>query len=131
VPIIQVGLRKEPELPDVPLLMDLARNDRQREILSYVTRAVAVGRPIATTPGVPPARLQALRVAFDATVKDPSFMADAERQRLDVNTMTGAELEKIVAALIDAPQDIKAEVKQAIKPTALEMVKGVKPGKED
>jgi tripartite-type tricarboxylate transporter receptor subunit TctC len=123
VPIIQVGLKRSPDLPGVPLLMDLARNDRERAILRYISQAVAVGRPIATTPGVPPARLKALRAAFDATVVDPAFVADAKRQRLDVETMTGAELEEIVAALIDAPEDVKAMVKEAIKPNALELVK--------
>lgn len=126
VPIIQVGLKKEPDLPNVPLLADLAKTDRERDILGYVTRAVAVGRPIATTPGVPPARLAALRAAFDATVVAPDFKADAERQGLDVQTMTGAELQEIVTALVDAPADLKAMVKEAIKPAALEMAKGVK-----
>lgn len=131
VPIIQVGLKKDAELPDVPLLMDLAGNDRERAILGYVSRAVAVGRPIATTPGVPAARLKALRAAFDATVVDPAFVADAKRQGLDVETMTGAELQEIVAALIDAPEDVKTMVKEAIKPNALELAKGVSESKNE
>lgn len=131
VPIIQVGLKKDAQLPDVPLLMDLARNAREQAILGYVTRAVAVGRPIATTPGVPPERLAALRAAFDATVVDPAFMADAKRQGLDVETMTGAELQDIVAALVDAPDDVKAMVKEAIKPASIELAKGVPEPKEE
>ena len=125
VPIIQVGLKKDAELPNVPLLMDLARNDREKAILAYVTRAVAVGRPIATTPGVPPARLAALRAAFDAAVVAPAFMADAKRQGLEIETMTGSELQDIVTALLDAPADLKATVKEAIKPSAIELAKGV------
>jgi tripartite-type tricarboxylate transporter receptor subunit TctC len=128
VPLIQVGLRKEPELPDVPLLIDLAKNDRERDILTYVTRAVAVGRPIATTPDVPPARLKALRAAFDATVLDPAFKSDAERQRLDVNTMTGEELQDIVAALFVAPAEVKAEAKRALEPAPLDIVKSASTG---
>jgi tripartite-type tricarboxylate transporter receptor subunit TctC len=131
VPIIQVGLKKDAELPDVPLLMDLARDDRERAILGYVTRAVAVGRPIATTPGVPAARLAALRAAFDATVVAPAFMADAKRQGLEVETMTGAELQEIVTALMDAPVELKAQVKQAIKPATLELAKGVPEPKDE
>ena len=125
VPIIQVGLKKDTELPAVPLLMDLARDDREKAILAYVTRAVAVGRPIATTPGVPPARLAALRAAFDAAVVAPAFMADAKRQGLEIETMTGSELQDIVTALLDAPADLKATVKDAIKPSAIELAKGV------
>lgn len=131
VPIIQVGLKKEGELPNVPLLLDLAKNDRERAILTYVTQAVAVGRPIATTPGVPPARLAALRAAFDAAVASEPFMADAKRQGLEVETMTGTQLQEIVTALIDAPAELKAQVKQAIKPAALELAKGVPEPKDE
>jgi tripartite-type tricarboxylate transporter receptor subunit TctC len=131
VPLVQVGLRKVPDLPNVPLLTDLGKNDQERAILQYVTQAVAVGRPIATTPGVPPARLAALRSAFDATVEDPAFDADAKRQGLDIATMNGAELQQIVAALFDAPDNIKAMVKEAIKPAAIELAKGVPEPKDD
>ena len=131
VPIIQVGLKKDAELPDVPLLMDLARDERERAILGYVTRAVAVGRPIASTPGVPPARLAALRAAFDAAVVSPAFAADAKRQGLEVETMTGRELQDIVTALMDAPADLKALVKDAIKPGAIELAKGVPEPKDE
>lgn len=131
VPLIQVGLKKHPELPNVPLLSELGNNDQERAILKYVTQAVAVGRPIATTPGIPPARLAVLRAAFDAAVKDPAFDDDAKRQGLDIETMSGAELQQIVAALFEAPNSIKAMVKEAIKPSAIELAKGVPEPKDD
>jgi tripartite-type tricarboxylate transporter receptor subunit TctC len=123
VPLIQVGLQKEPDLPSVPLLIDQAKDGRQKAILQYITHAVAVGRPIATTPGVPSARLHALRAAFQATVKDPEFIADAKRQKLDVETMDGDELQAIVMSLFDAPESVKAEVKEALKPAPVDLVK--------
>jgi tripartite-type tricarboxylate transporter receptor subunit TctC len=129
VPLIQVGLKKEPELPNVPLLIDLAKNDKEKAILQYVTHAVAVGRPIATTPGVPPARLEALRAAFQATVKDPAFVADAKRQKLDVNTMDGDQLQEIVASLFDTPADVKTEVKNALEPAPVDMAKSANASK--
>lgn len=129
VPLIQVGLKKEPELPNVPLLIDLAKNDRQKTILRYITHAVAVGRPIATTPGIPPARLKALRAAFQATVKDPAFVADAKKQKLDVETMDGDELHEIVMSLFEAPDDVKAEVKRALEPKPVDMAKTKATGK--
>lgn len=131
IPIIQVGLKKEDDLPNVPLLKDLARNDRDRAILDYMTRAVAVGRPIATTPGVPPARLAALRAAFDATVASSPFKVDAKRQGLEVETMNGVELQAIIAAVMDAPAELKSMVREAIKPSALELAKGVPQPKEE
>src|SRR5262249_49194932 len=69
--IVQVGLTKEPELPHVPLLHEQARTTEQRDILQFMTNAVAVGRPLATTPNVPPERLAALRQAVKAMVEDP------------------------------------------------------------
>jgi tripartite-type tricarboxylate transporter receptor subunit TctC len=129
VPLIQVGLKKERDLPNVPLLIDLAKNDRQKAILRYITHAVAVGRPIATTPGVPPDRLKALRAAFQATVKDPAFIADAKKQKLDVETMSGDQLHEIVMSLFEAPDDVKAEVKKALEPKPVDMAKTAAKGK--
>jgi tripartite-type tricarboxylate transporter receptor subunit TctC len=128
VPLIQVGLHKEPELPNVPLLIDLAKNDRQKAILRYITHAVAVGRPIATTPDIPTARLKALRAAFQQTVKDPAFVDDAKRQKLDVVTMSGDELQEIVVSLFDASADVKTEVKRALEPASIDLVKSATAG---
>ena len=121
-PIVQVGLAKDRDLPDVPLMRDLARNPEQQAILDYVSEAVAVGRPIATTPGVPAERVAALRTAFDKTLADPEFLKDAENQRADLEPMTGAELEALVRKLIAAPDDLKAKVKAAIEPAHVQDV---------
>ncbi len=116
VPLLQVGLRKDPALPDVPLLRDLARGPADQPLLDFMSKAVAVGRPIATTPGVPPERVATLRRAFDLTLKDPLFIAEAEKERAEISAMTGAELAGLIADLISAPADIKARVKEAIQP---------------
>lgn len=129
-PLIQVGMRKDPDLPDVPLLLDLARNDEQRALLDFMSRAVAVGRPIATTPGVPAERVKALRAAFNATVEDVAFRADSTRQGLTVSTMTGEELESVVVGLIDAPAAIKAKVRDAIEPKGAQKAKGTETKKK-
>src|SRR5262249_12583869 len=86
-PLVQVGLEKDPELPQVPLLRDLAKSPREREVLDFLSMAVAVGRPVATTPGTPPDRVAALRKAFDETLADPAFLADAQHQRLELRAM--------------------------------------------
>ena len=121
-PIIQIGLTKDRDLPDVPLMRDLARNAEQQAVLDFVSEAVAVGRPVATTPGVPAERVAALRAAFDKTLADPEFLKDAENQRADLEPMTGAELEALVRKLIDAPTDLKAKVKAAIEPANVQDV---------
>lgn len=105
--IVQIGLTKSPDLPDVPLLIDLARNDEDRLALRLVSSPPSVGRPIFSTPNVPADRVKALRDAFDATMKDPAFLEEAKRTGLDISPMTGAELEKVVNDIIDTPKPIR------------------------
>jgi tripartite-type tricarboxylate transporter receptor subunit TctC len=126
VPIIQAGLKKEPDLPDVPLLIDQAANPQDHAVLDYMSRSVGVGRPVATTPGVPADRVAALRKAFDDTFKDPDFLSDVAAQKADVRYMSGSDLAKLVGSLIDAPQDLRDRVKQAIQPNNAEEFKGAK-----
>jgi tripartite-type tricarboxylate transporter receptor subunit TctC len=121
IPILQVGLRKDPALPDTPLLRDLARSPADQPLLDFLSEAVAVGRPIATTPGVPAARVAALRRAFDETLKDPEFIREATVERAEISPMTGAELARLVDDLIATPDDIKARVKVAIEPRPLDL----------
>lgn len=117
IPIIQVGMEKDPALPNVPLLREQkAKDPADQGVLEYMSKATVVGRPIATTPGVPAERVAALRKAFDATLKDPEFIADAKKQRAEIDAMTGAQLAQIINELIAAPADLRARVKRAIQP---------------
>jgi tripartite-type tricarboxylate transporter receptor subunit TctC len=109
--LVQVGVRPEPTLPEVPLLMDLGRNDEEREILAFVAKGLAVGRPIGVGPGVPPERVAALRKAFDDTVSDPQFIAEAKKQSLDIGAMNGVNVQKLVADVLASPAEIKARVR--------------------
>ena len=84
---MQFALKRHPELPDVPTAVDLARNDEERAILAAVMNAAEVGTAFFTTPGVPADRLTALRRAFDATMTDADFLADAEKTRLGVSPL--------------------------------------------
>jgi tripartite-type tricarboxylate transporter receptor subunit TctC len=95
--IVQFALKRHPELPDVPTAVELARNEEERQVLAAVLNASEVGTAFFTTPGVPPDRLGALRRAFDATMKDPEFLAEADKMRVGVSPMTGEELQKLVA----------------------------------
>jgi tripartite-type tricarboxylate transporter receptor subunit TctC len=129
-PIVQVGLEKEPDLPDVPLLRELARTAQERQILDFMSLAVAIGRPIATTPGVPAERVAALRQAFDETLRDPAFIADAQKQRLEIRAMAGGELTDLVRQVIETPAELRERVKLAIQPKNAVNLPGAKSGNE-
>ena len=127
-PIVQIGMTKEPDLPDVPLMRDLAKTPDDKQIVDFISRAVAVGRPIATTPGVPAERVAALRRAFEATLKDPAFLADVEKQRMEIRGMSGEELAQLVKDIISTPADIREKVKLAIEPKNTVEAPGAKKG---
>ncbi len=114
--IIQVGFRKEPDLPDAALFHEEASTPEGRVIAEFMTKAVAVGRPLATTPNVPPERLAALRKAVATMVQDPEFTRDADRTNSEVRYASGDELGKMIAELIDAPADLREKVKLAMEP---------------
>ena len=102
--LVQIGLSKSPDLPDVPLLVDLATNDADRAAMRLVSAPPNVGRPIFTSPGVPAERVTALRRAFDATMKDPAFLDEAKKLNLDIAPISGEELQKVVADIIATPE---------------------------
>lgn len=97
--LLQAGVKKEADLPQVPLLSDLAKNADDSRILTFLFSPVAIGRPILTTPGVPDERVAALRGAFDATMRDPEFLAEARKRNMDVNPTSGKELQAMVAEI--------------------------------
>src|SRR6185295_601612 len=95
--VVQFALTKHPELSDVPTVVELARNDEERAVLRAVMNATEIGTAFFTTPGAPPERVEALRRAFDTTMKDPEFLADAKRTNLTLGPLPGEELQKLVA----------------------------------
>src|SRR5919205_1936469 len=97
--LVQIGLNKAPDLPDVPLLMELAMNPEDKAVLRLLSAPSTIGRPIFTTPGVPEDRVKALREAFDATMKDPALLEEAKKANLEIDPVSGEELQKIVAEI--------------------------------
>jgi tripartite-type tricarboxylate transporter receptor subunit TctC len=114
VPLVQVGMTKDPELPDVPRLVDLATNDEQRRMFEFVSTDVAMERPYAGPPGVPADRLAAYRQGFEQMAKDPEFLAVAKHQDMDINLHTGEQVEKMVHHTTSTPPEIIAKVKAAV-----------------
>jgi tripartite-type tricarboxylate transporter receptor subunit TctC len=116
--LVQLALSRSPELPDVPLITDFAVTDRQRAILRLVFSRQAMARPFLAPPGIPTDRKQALRAAFDETMRDPAFLAEAKQRGLEVNPVSGADIDKLIAELYQTPADIIAEVRDSLAPGA-------------
>ena len=114
--LVQIGLTKDKELPDVPLLMDLATAPDDRAALKLLSAPTAIGRPIFTTPGVPQERVEALRAAFNATMQDPAFLATAAKATMDLNPVSGDELQRIVADLFATPPSAVQRLKEILAP---------------
>jgi tripartite-type tricarboxylate transporter receptor subunit TctC len=110
---VQFAINRHVELPDVPAAVDLARNDEERKILSAIMAAAEVGTAFFTTPGVPQERLTTLRRAFDETMKDPEFIAEAKQIDLTVGPMTGEELQKLIGGVSNLPPDLLQKVRAA------------------
>ncbi len=105
--LVQIALKRNPELADIPTMQDLAKNDADRKLLQFISADTAISRPFVTNADVPRDRVEALRHAFDATMKDPEFLAEAKQSKTDISAMTGEEAQKIAEETIDAPADVR------------------------
>ena len=103
---LQMAFEKLPDLPDVPNVRDLVTNEDDRRMLDLILTRQEIGRGLATPPGVPSERLAALRAAFDATVKDPAFIADAAKAQMDIEPLSGAQIDEFLARAHATPPDI-------------------------
>jgi tripartite-type tricarboxylate transporter receptor subunit TctC len=111
--LMQMSTAKHPAIPDVPLVMDLAETDRDREVMRMVFAPQVMGRPFVAPAGIPEDRVAALRAAFDATMKDPEYLADVEKQGLELEPVSGEEIQALVIRMYDQPQDIIDAAKEA------------------
>jgi tripartite-type tricarboxylate transporter receptor subunit TctC len=109
--LVQVGLKRDPDLPDVPLLLELATNDLDRKVLTFLSAETALSRSLVTTADVPAERVTALRRAFDATMKDPAFLAEADKAKMDISAMTGEESQLIADSIVNTPPEVIARAK--------------------
>ena len=113
--ITQWALRANPDLPGVPNALDLAKTDSDRAALQLVMARLDIGRPFFLPPNVPADRVAALRAAFDATMKDQAYLAEAAKLKIDVDPMNGADLTAFVAQVVKTPPDTVARVRKALE----------------
>ena len=113
--ILQLGLKKHPALPDVPLIMDLAKTEADKRALELIFARQSMAYPFAAPPDIPSDRLQALRQAFDATMKDPEFLADAKQQMLDIDAVSGDEIQALIKRVFASPPEVIARARVAIQ----------------
>ncbi|MGE5538166.1 MAG: Bug family tripartite tricarboxylate transporter substrate binding protein [Gemmatimonas sp.] len=105
--LMQMSLAKHPDLPDLPLIVDLAHTAEQRQVLELIFSRQVLGRPFLAPPGLPADRTSALRTAFDATMKDPEFLAEAEKSQIEINhPVGGEEAERFMARMYAFPRDV-------------------------
>ena len=116
--IAQYGLKRHAELADVPSMLELAAREADREALSMIVGRTEYGRPYFLPPDVPAARVQALRRAFDATMKEPALIADAARLQLEIDPMTGQQVQDLVARLSRTAPEVVARVRGTLEGAA-------------
>jgi tripartite-type tricarboxylate transporter receptor subunit TctC len=112
--LFQAGLKKAPDLPNVPLLLDLTRDANQSNILKLIMGVQEIARPFAAPPGLSEARKKELSAAFIDTMHDPGFLEEAKKMNLEINPMNGAGVAAVVAELNRTPPNIIALAKRAI-----------------
>jgi tripartite-type tricarboxylate transporter receptor subunit TctC len=109
---LQLASEKLAELPDTPSILEVARGAEQQAALKLILSRQMMARPYVAPPGIPRERLNALRAAFDATMKDPQFLAEAQRQDLEVRPVSGPEADALINEIYASPP---AVVKLAIE----------------
>jgi tripartite-type tricarboxylate transporter receptor subunit TctC len=105
-PMAITALTRHPDLPDTPTIVELAKNDTDRDIMKFIAGYAAVGRAYSAPPGTPKDRVAALRKAFDGMVNDPVFIADAKKRKMLLGPGTGAEVQKVVDDIISTPEAV-------------------------
>ncbi len=113
--LVQMSLAKHPDLPNVPLVTDLAKTDEQKQIFKLIFARQVMGRPYMLPPGVPQDRVEAIRKAFLDTMNDKEFLAEAEKLKLEITPVPGDKIQKLVEDVYKTSPDIIAKAAQLVK----------------
>ena len=112
--IVQASFKKVPALHNVPLALEQTKDPEKLQILKLILGAQQMARPFATPPGIPPERKAILVKAFDDTMKDPEYLAEGQKLDLDINPVSGKELDELLAELYATPKDVQKKAGEAI-----------------
>ena len=115
--LIQMGLRKNPEIA-APLAHDLLTKQEDKQLLELLMAGTGIGRNFAAAPGTPRERIEILRKAFDATMKDPAFIAEGAQMQAEVEPTNGEETQRILANVYATPKPIVERAKKLIAPAS-------------
>ena len=111
---VQAAFKKEPEMGDVPLIVDLTKDQETAQIMKLFLAAQEMARPFAAPPGIPEDRKAALIAAFEATMKDPEFLSEAQKLSIDVSPVTAAHLNSLLADLYATPKAVLQKAAVAV-----------------
>ncbi len=115
--IVQMGLTKLRDLPDVPSALDLVGDAESKQVMELILIRQEAGRPFAAPPGTPADRVAALRQAFEETLADPGFVAEADKIQLEIEPMTGEAIEKMLAKAYAAPKGVVERAAELLYPS--------------
>jgi hypothetical protein len=113
--LFHTGDRVHPEIPQVRLVRNLIADPVKKQALEFILARELLGRPFIAPPDIPADRAKALREAFVKTLQDKDFIADAEKRQLEVNVVTGEEVEEALRKAAAAPKDVIESVKKALE----------------
>jgi len=113
--LVQIGERRARDLPNVPLITEIARDDNSRQVLGIYSGTIGLGRPLAFGPGVPKERVQTLREAFRRMMADPEFNRAAASIGYEIDPIIGEDLQAIISRLIKTPKDIVEQARRAME----------------
>jgi tripartite-type tricarboxylate transporter receptor subunit TctC len=114
--LAQWALRKHPELPDVPLILDQAKTEEQKQALDLALARLEFGRPFFMPPNVPAERVAAIRRAFDAVMKDTEFLAEADKLKIEIDPLAGEQVAALIEQIYKTPAETVARVRDAMAP---------------
>ncbi len=114
--LVQFGMEKLPDLPNVPAALDLVTDESRRKVLELILIRQEVGRPFATPPAIPADRLAILRAAFDATMQDSEFRAEAAKLNLEIEPLTGARIDAFMHDAYATPKQLVEQAASLVMP---------------
>jgi tripartite-type tricarboxylate transporter receptor subunit TctC len=113
--LAQWALKKNPEMADVPLIFEFAKNEADQQTLRFAVARLEYGRPFFLPPNTPTDRVAALRRAFDATMKDPAYLAEADKLKIEVDALSGEQVAAIVEQVTRTPPELVERVRKAME----------------